>query len=576
LTILPIVDRELRVAARGKVTYRLRMVFAVGAVTLAGAIGLFMGWVAKAAGTEIGVYIFDALSWVALVFSCVAGVFLTADCLSEEKREGTIGLLFLTDLRGYDVVLGKLLATSLRSFYGLLAIFPVMAVAFILGGVAEGEFWHTLVAVYNTLFFSLALGMAISVVSRHPHKAMTAALAVVAIFLFLPLKLDQGPATSPSIALLSPLYAMMHADDFIADYFWRSVAVVHLAGWVCLGLASWLAPRTWHEKGLRTGRGWQIGPTRAGVSGQAGRRMRELNPVCWIIARDRWSAYLARLAILFIIVLFLISLVAVVLNPGAPVMLPGTVATVSSATSTSSSSATTTTVSWGVGAASGITNNMWFVFASGCASVLALVLEFWLVAQVCRFYVEARKSGFLELLLVTPIRPGEIFRAHWLALRHLFLPVVAAQILLTLGCGILQTWVSYSMTRATGTTPGMTPSVEIGQMVAAALGVASWCVGLFALVWFSIWMGMTSTKMTLAMVKTFCFVKVLPWFAVSFVTGILFALIASTGAALQLNLIWIFPTMLQGLFIVLNLALIFFARKRAQTTVASWANATAA
>ena len=29
----------------------------------------------------------------------------TADSLSAEKREGTLGLLFLTDLRGYDVVL---------------------------------------------------------------------------------------------------------------------------------------------------------------------------------------------------------------------------------------------------------------------------------------------------------------------------------------------------------------------------------------------------------------------------------------------------------------------------------------
>ena len=32
---------------------------------------------------------------------------MTADCLSEEKREGTLGLLFLTDLRGYDIVVSS-------------------------------------------------------------------------------------------------------------------------------------------------------------------------------------------------------------------------------------------------------------------------------------------------------------------------------------------------------------------------------------------------------------------------------------------------------------------------------------
>ena len=60
----------------------------------------------------VGTGIFGVLKWMGMIYACGAGVFLTADCLSEEKREGTLGLLFLTDLRGHDVALGKLLATS--------------------------------------------------------------------------------------------------------------------------------------------------------------------------------------------------------------------------------------------------------------------------------------------------------------------------------------------------------------------------------------------------------------------------------------------------------------------------------
>jgi len=41
------------------------------------------------------------------VLACAACA-LTADTLSGESREGTIGLLFLTDLRSWDVTLGKL------------------------------------------------------------------------------------------------------------------------------------------------------------------------------------------------------------------------------------------------------------------------------------------------------------------------------------------------------------------------------------------------------------------------------------------------------------------------------------
>ena len=83
----------------------------------------------------------------------------TADCLSQEKREGTLGLLFLTDLKGHDVVLGKLVATSVRGFYGLLAVFPVLAVPLLLGGTTSGEFWRVVLVLMDTFLFSLAIGI---------------------------------------------------------------------------------------------------------------------------------------------------------------------------------------------------------------------------------------------------------------------------------------------------------------------------------------------------------------------------------------------------------------------------------
>src|SRR6267143_384147 len=116
MTFLPIVDRELRVAARKRSTF-----------------------------------------WVSLAAALSAGLFFTSDCLSEEKREGTIGFLFLTDLRGYDVVLGKLLATSLRCFYALLAVFPIIAITLLMGGVTGEQFWKTLLALVNALLVSLAV-----------------------------------------------------------------------------------------------------------------------------------------------------------------------------------------------------------------------------------------------------------------------------------------------------------------------------------------------------------------------------------------------------------------------------------
>ena len=88
---------------------------------------------------ETGLAVFIALSIVAYIYSLIVGAVATADCLSEEKREGTLGLLFLTDLKAYHIVLGKLAATSLGTIYGMLSIFPVMGVPLLLGGVAPAE-----------------------------------------------------------------------------------------------------------------------------------------------------------------------------------------------------------------------------------------------------------------------------------------------------------------------------------------------------------------------------------------------------------------------------------------------------
>src|SRR5260370_3617695 len=76
----------------------------------------------RTATAQLSQGLFIAFGVMALGFCLLAGIFLTADCLSEEKREGTLGLLFLADLKSYDVVLGKLIATSTHSVYGLLAV----------------------------------------------------------------------------------------------------------------------------------------------------------------------------------------------------------------------------------------------------------------------------------------------------------------------------------------------------------------------------------------------------------------------------------------------------------------------
>src|SRR4051794_36582652 len=169
MVLLPIVERELRVASRRKSTHRIRLW-----TTLAGvAVSFLFLMVQRVAGRSIpnlGQVLYGVLTYYAFGLALLAGVFLAADCVSEEKREGTLGLLFLTDLKGYDVVMGKLMAVGLSALYGLVAVLPVTGLPLLLGGVTGGEYWRVSLALVNTLFFALATGILVSTWSRESSR----------------------------------------------------------------------------------------------------------------------------------------------------------------------------------------------------------------------------------------------------------------------------------------------------------------------------------------------------------------------------------------------------------------------
>ncbi len=126
MSVLPVVERELRVG-----------------VLAAGLAVLILGFalVVFAAAGMRGGQIFYFASFLLWVYALGSGPWLAADSISSERREGTLGLLFLTSLRGYDVVLGVLVARGLTAFYGWLGALPVVGVTILMGGVSWGEFW---------------------------------------------------------------------------------------------------------------------------------------------------------------------------------------------------------------------------------------------------------------------------------------------------------------------------------------------------------------------------------------------------------------------------------------------------
>ena len=206
MTLLPMVERELRASARQGSTYHLRVLGAVAAL-VTGIVFVFAHGLDQNVGGELFASLHSILFFA--IWFCVP--FLTADCISRERREGTLGLLFLTPLRPGDIVVAKGLAHGLRALTLWLSVLPVVAIAFLLGGVSWNEVALSGFINFGSICLALAAGLAGSSVSRVWTRVSVCAgglsLALCAVF-----------------AVLVPLFvspAIGRVSVAIAD-FWES------------------------------------------------------------------------------------------------------------------------------------------------------------------------------------------------------------------------------------------------------------------------------------------------------------------------------------------------------------------
>jgi hypothetical protein len=476
--LLPIAKRELRVAARRRGTARFRWWAALLAI-LVSFIWLvrFPGW---AVATKSVGSLFSLQTACAFGLALLSGPFLTSDCLSEEKRDGTLSLLFLTGLKARDIVLGKFIGTSLSAIYGLLALLPVTAIPILLGGVGLLEFGRMAMALFNTLFFSLAVGLWVSAFVTSYSRGVAGTLALLAfVGAVLPALAELGsraglPAACFAPTWLSPFYPFWCARDTIyalgPQKFWVTLLASHFMGWICLALAGSSVRRTWQNADI--GLNHSVDRARPSRRVSRGHRRRvsggeSFDPVLRLIGDEsliRWAVWL-------IVIAWGVLLCANRFRLGQPLLdlVP--------------------------------------------AGVFAFLLKVLVAFQACRFFVEARRSGALELLLCTPLRNPDLINAQWRAVLRIFLwPLIIFLVL----CWLAVVFpLDLVVGRTTALTQDALPTLGSGCLGAVFLTVRLGA-DILAIGWFGMWLALTVRKPGLAPALTILAVLILPVMLVHF------------------------------------------------------------
>ena len=157
-----ILRRELREMSRRRGSHAPRWVAA----------GLLMGgfawawWSLRILPDQAGPGLFGLLGRCTVLLIWLMAPLLTADVIAREKREGTLGLLWLTPLTPGQVIVAKTAAEALRAGVMLVAIVPVMVLPMLLGGVGWPEVIRLLLISGAALALALASGVAASAIWR--------------------------------------------------------------------------------------------------------------------------------------------------------------------------------------------------------------------------------------------------------------------------------------------------------------------------------------------------------------------------------------------------------------------------
>jgi len=385
MTFLPIAARELTVAARRPGTCRFRAYWVLIALIMFGVVSL-----GHTPPARLGHAVLTASGIVTLGFCMLGGIWLTADSIAAEKQGGTIGLLFLTDLKGYDIVFGKLAASSINAFFGLLAVFPILALPLLMGSVTGSEFSRLLLLFGTTLFFSLSVGLLVSAMTDDPRKSLGLALLLMAVAAGLLPALWCLQNLSLNLSWLdfllwpSPAFAFRYGFDSFyktrggPGNFWHSLQTIWLLTALSLAWASFVTPRTWqtHESKSRK-------PARRRRKPRGWDQAEAANPFCRVTIRDRAPSSLANLllAVAAPIWVCFFSFIPTLGTTGPPIP---------------------------------------FIVCFILAFALHALVKLLVMMESASRLNHDRNSGALELLLVTPLPITAILSAQKKALREHF------------------------------------------------------------------------------------------------------------------------------------------------------------
>jgi hypothetical protein len=381
--MVSILHREMRIASRRRWTFWSRVVTSVFSFVC----GMFLILISAFQGGVTGSYLFLTLVFVSFCFCLIQGVRHAAASVSDEKRDGTLGLLFLTDLRPIDIIAGKLFAVAIPLIQPLLAFLPVLAISVLLGGITGGEIFRAALTLGSILLYSIAAGLFVSSVSRKSEETGQSTIFLLLAILALPRIFGRGQFHA--LRYLSPWTAYANISDpgyrVNGQEFLYSLLVTNLFSVGLLLGSGFFIRRRWEDRPTVHLKSAAIGISKPRISSAKRAALLDRNPGEWLAARHAMGPLATAL---FILLSLAVSVFAAF-----------------------------------------VANSSSFGGAGGPGKVAALIvltlggllILVRLASQASYSLAEARQSGAIEMMISTPMDPKCLITGQVASLGRQFL-----------------------------------------------------------------------------------------------------------------------------------------------------------
>ena len=526
MTLPPVIERELRVAARRASTFWIRCLLASVAVFKGAEMLNNFSFDPAVAGVT-GAELLREFAWIAYLATLSMGV-LTADSISHERRDGTLGLLLLTDLKPWQIVFGKLCSRGLIAFTGLAGFLPMLVISVFAGGTSGFEVFCTGVGLLADLFVVLAAGLWMSAIFKERTNAVAATLVVVGALgfgaeIFGAGLLGPGDAPLSRLLTLSGWRTISQLPFLLSPLLVLWLAVMVGLGWLFMYAAARSLGKNWRDEPNEQFRKpepsdvWGgVPPVIADIPEPPETPEAALARASWLTDPRPWDADPMR---------------------------------------------------WRATRIGSVQGTIWFAMGLNCAGQFGLLAASFdsgiagvvsvgllavtlfagaLLARVAaRFFQQSRQEGDLELLMTTPIGGRDILLGQWKELRR----ALRVPVGLVLGFGLF-IGVSLAVGRANYSRE------EFWSLVVACLMAISLAVETRTMCWVGMRCGFRAPNTLSAVCWTLAVVQVAPFVLVTLFAALLLVSHVSPFGGMPFAVIALL------LWVVKNIALVIWAKAR--------------